>query len=763
MSQEEITKLKEEFFKEIRALEKKLNVQIAVKLKEITEKNDSFIQKVELLSKNNKILNDLISSKNLDSHKINELENFRKKAENMILSHEIRINSSIKDIGNIKYTIAKEISDNLNVPGYIGPSCKIKTIANYIAININDMEKVKNDNESNKKDNKEIRRKIEDMIKTLLNLVDKSNEKSIEYVNKKMKSLEESIHQKLEEINEKIFSFRTVLLTQDKINDFKKKILDEVNENNYDKNEIDKMIKNVVNNFELNLENFKNNNNNEINKIVKTRIDKIEVEIKEINKILRDNKNKFLKISQFQNKILKDALSMKNSLNNNKNTMKNSDLEGNNTNNPLDINFHTSRNIFSSSKFANKNKKIFNQKDNSEEEKISKPKIVQSFEKYKTFESSEDIKAKSSKKLIIKNLKKDIDKVKISEPDDNNNINKIINKTENSNINKIKNNNNDEFDINNKLNNDKINININQISNLNISSNNEENKSNIFNDIINKNDTSYNNFYILDDDIKNSEINENLYEIQNSQNIKEKEKDKDKKVTFKVRTEEKNEIQLNLGSSPKIENKRNVINSSLKKNSKKDKNKMPSNILTYGINSHQIVSITPIEQSNKKEQGNSIIQVFQETNSSLKNISNNNNINSISKTYKNNGGYSLHKLASIGAELNDKFGEGYPTLHYSGISGNKNSEWVKPLKNRTLFQSFDDNFRKRNRESGNRDKSVKIGSAFGRTCYSLYDKRAEGVQNLINKKINNDNRKYRHNSGDIILKLSPVAKIKIFD
>ena len=234
-------------------------------------------------------------------------------------------------------------------------------------------------------------------------------------------------------------------------------------------------------------------------------------------------------------------------------------------------------------------------------------------------------------------------------------------------------------------------------------------------------------------------------------------------MTFKIRTEEKNEIQLNLGSSPKIENKRNVINSSLKKNSKKDKNKMPTNILTYGINSHQIVSITPIKKKKKKEQGNSIIQVFQETNSSLKNISNNNNINIISKTYKNNGGYSLHKLASIGAELNDKFGEGYPTLHYSGISGNKNSEWVKPLKNRTLFQSFDDNFRKRNRESGNRDKSVKIGSAFGRTCYSLYDKRAEGVQNLINKKINNDNRKYRHNSGDIILKLSPVAKIKIFD
>ena len=44
-----------------------------------------------------------------------------------------------------------------------------------------------------------------------------------------MKHSEEIINNKFVEINDKIFNFRTVLLTQDKIEDFQKKIFDEIN------------------------------------------------------------------------------------------------------------------------------------------------------------------------------------------------------------------------------------------------------------------------------------------------------------------------------------------------------------------------------------------------------------------------------------------------------------------------------------------------------------------------------------------------------
>ena len=54
-------KLKEEFLKEIRELEKNLNHQMTKKVKELVEKNDKFIQDFEQLSKNNQSLTNLIS------------------------------------------------------------------------------------------------------------------------------------------------------------------------------------------------------------------------------------------------------------------------------------------------------------------------------------------------------------------------------------------------------------------------------------------------------------------------------------------------------------------------------------------------------------------------------------------------------------------------------------------------------------------------------------------------------------------------------
>ena len=73
MSKEEITNLKEEFLSEIPNLEKRLNLQVNKKLKKLNDENDKFIQECKMISKNNKSLKDLLSTKNLDSHKIQDL------------------------------------------------------------------------------------------------------------------------------------------------------------------------------------------------------------------------------------------------------------------------------------------------------------------------------------------------------------------------------------------------------------------------------------------------------------------------------------------------------------------------------------------------------------------------------------------------------------------------------------------------------------------------------------------------------------------
>ena len=196
MSKDEITNLKEEFYKEIRKMEKNLNLELTEKLKELDEKNDKFIQDFEQLSKNNKTLTDLISKQNLDSHKIKEYDIFKRKADTMILSHDIRINTAIKDINEIKFTYGREISENLSFPGFIGPLCKYKNLSQYLQTNVNEIEKIKSDCEFFKKENKEIKKKIEDILKTCLNLVDKSSEKNIQYFNNKLQNLEDIINNK---------------------------------------------------------------------------------------------------------------------------------------------------------------------------------------------------------------------------------------------------------------------------------------------------------------------------------------------------------------------------------------------------------------------------------------------------------------------------------------------------------------------------------------------------------------------------------------
>ena len=189
MIKNEILSLKEELLKEIHDVENKLNFQIMVKYEQMTEKNNKFIEDLNIMLEKNKSLIDSATSQNINFYKINDFDNFRKKTDSMLITHEIRINNSIKDIQDIQFKIGKETSDSLTIPGFIGPSCKYKTISNYISSNINEIDRLKNENELNRKENKEIKKKIEEMIKTVLNLVDGSNTKCIDYADKKRKGI----------------------------------------------------------------------------------------------------------------------------------------------------------------------------------------------------------------------------------------------------------------------------------------------------------------------------------------------------------------------------------------------------------------------------------------------------------------------------------------------------------------------------------------------------------------------------------------------
>ena len=86
--------------------------------------------------------------------KIAELESFKNKVDDKIITHEVRINNNLDEILRIKLRYDKIISENLYVSGFIGGACQFKNLSEYLSYNISEVSKLKTEKESNKKRNK---------------------------------------------------------------------------------------------------------------------------------------------------------------------------------------------------------------------------------------------------------------------------------------------------------------------------------------------------------------------------------------------------------------------------------------------------------------------------------------------------------------------------------------------------------------------------------------------------------------------------------
>jgi len=687
MINDEIISLREEIFKEIRNVEQKLNLQITIKTQDITEKNNKFVEEYNTMVQKNKTLLNTITSQNIQFDKINDFDNFRKKTESMMITHEIRINNTIKDIKDIQFKLGKEIHENFNVPGFIGPSCKYKTLASFLSSNINEIEKIKNDIEINKKDNKEIKRKIEEIIKKVVNLVDGSNSKCIDYTDKKINDLKEIVKKRLDEFSDKIIDFKSLLMTQKRIDDIHENIYRNIQTNHYDKKEIDNIINNILNKFEINLDSFRANYNEDLNNFVKKNNEKLENEIKVNSKSLKDIKMKLITMTQTQNQLLKNNSSRKNSKKNN--------------NNEINIKDSYKSNYFNSS-FNNYVKNY-----NGEEEKYSKFRNLDYVEKNKTIDTSQlnnkiNSLYYSTEPNQLKDKKEQI----------------IIDNTINDN-NMNNNNNENTKNLNNSL--SKIER---QKQKINEILNSEENKNSI-SDYKYKLDTSKNNINLINEtDINKtpSLINRISKKIEN------------KKNTFILKKYNKNYELFSHKNNHNNHNNQNNL----------------SNMLAFGINDNDKAVITSIDSEN------TIKNLNKESDKIIKINDKKHNIKSISKK----GGFSLRKLASI--DFGKKVNEILPNMISNKNIDYKSRNPKTPVVKNVFHQTYQTNINNKMKDNISLDVPVKIMSSFGRTGYTYYDKKEEGINNLINKGIKNTIKKYKNNSTDINLGLSPVTKITVY-
>ena len=300
--------IKEEFLKNMREFEEKWMKILDIKEFQLQKQMTDLKEDSENIFQRSKAILDNYSAHKVNESIINDFATFKNKVNDMLVTHEIRINNNIKDISNFSSKFDKIISDNIFIPGFIGPSCQYKTLSDYINSNIEEMNRMKIEKEVIKKEQKEYKIKIESFIKQMVLLNETSMIQNKEYTNSKQKDYELLLDGKLQPLNDKIFRFyelssqfqskveKDIKLFREHLDKIKDELIENIKEKEENlKKNLDELHKKIV----LNIQDIGINKNkiigmksdlDEINKSY----DKLNTSINEINKeinLLKNNNN----------------------------------------------------------------------------------------------------------------------------------------------------------------------------------------------------------------------------------------------------------------------------------------------------------------------------------------------------------------------------------------------------------------------------------------------------------------------------------------
>ena len=348
MLNKEIVELKNEFLKEIREIEAKLDKKIEKQSLVLDSRSKEQEEKISLnIQKNEELYNTMLKEK-VQIEKFSELFITFKKLNDMLMSHEIRINNISTQNNKLSQNYNKIITDYLTVPGYIGASCHYKTLSEYIQNNITEMAKLKNQKESEKRVSEDIKSKLDNFMKNMLNLVDNTLTRCNQYTDSKHIFIEKMLNSKLVEFSEKNMELRTQIFsnfsqTTHEVDSFKSQL-----------NELNKLKETITNDLEQKFEEMKkeyeeNNNNikknmediikykNSLNELIDKRIEYLSKKQKNFNnsynrndyisKTRRNDHATNIKISRAINKKEEDINAFKRiSTNNNLNNKINEEL-----------------------------------------------------------------------------------------------------------------------------------------------------------------------------------------------------------------------------------------------------------------------------------------------------------------------------------------------------------------------------------------------------------------------------------------------------
>ena len=301
MNTEDLIKLKEDIFKEIRSRESSIQEKTLLKVLAVEEINTDLVSQINKINNTIKNISETVMNQKIKNQKLDEFVGFKNKIESFSLTHEIRINSILDDISKIRTKYDKIIADNIFVPGLIGPSCQYKSLGDFTSSQINLSAKTKSEREQMKKDFKDYKTKVDTFIKNVVSLIDSSVIRSNEYAENRVRHVKEFVEMKIYEFD-KIFtdSKNEIIEKQNKINEDLENAKNDLNQISIYKSGLDDLLKNKTEDFnKLEIE-LKTTTENYLKEFYK-----IKTHLEKENKNIKDSlKEAFRMIGEIRRKVL---------------------------------------------------------------------------------------------------------------------------------------------------------------------------------------------------------------------------------------------------------------------------------------------------------------------------------------------------------------------------------------------------------------------------------------------------------------------------
>lgn len=204
----EMDKLKNELYQYLSAIESKIDKKLSL----IEGKqSESFFQFQKQLDDNNvgsSSLNDIVMQQKVKFDKIEELEVFRRKGEDQLISHEIRLNNLRKEFDRAITKYDRMYIDNLIVPGYIGECAQFKNMREYVDYNIGQVSNLVTAKEKINIDLKDIKSRLDGTMRNFTSQLDTYNKTHHDYANKKHSELQEYIMNQMKMVNDEFVELR---------------------------------------------------------------------------------------------------------------------------------------------------------------------------------------------------------------------------------------------------------------------------------------------------------------------------------------------------------------------------------------------------------------------------------------------------------------------------------------------------------------------------------------------------------------------------